>query len=282
MSVAEKVVRNGRIKQSICHWCYSAADPTWDVERTCQAARDLGCAAVELIDPPDWHIVQQYGLTCVSNLIGMPGAPFVKGYNNPAHHEEILTRSKQMIDACQAAGFPNILGFTGMKWRDPLDPTSGEIPPAEGAEHCVAGLKQIAPYAQQHNVTICIEHLNTRDDSHPMKGHPGYQGDDLDYVADIVRRVGSPNVKLLFDVYHVQIMHGDILNRLEQNQDILGHIHLAGVPGRAEPDSSQELNFPAIISKLLELGYDGYVGQEFIPAGDPLESLRQAVELCDV
>lgn len=276
------VVKNGRIKQSIAHWCLNTADETWDVEKTCQVAKQLGCPAVELIDPEDWHIVKRHGLTCASNLIGMPGAPFVKGYNNPLHHEELITRSKQMIDKCQAAGFPNILGFTGMKWRDAEDPNSGEISPEEGADNCVAGLQQIAPYAEQHNVTICIEHLNTRVADHPMKGHPGYQGDDVEYVASIIRRVGSENVKLLFDVYHVQVMHGDILTRLEECHDILGHLHVAGVPGRGELNHAQEINFPAIMQKLLDMGYEGYVGQEFIPAGDPLEGLTQAVDLCDL
>ena len=124
--------------------------------------------------------------------------------------------------------------------------------------------------------------LNTRDDSHPMKGHPGYQGDDINYVADIVRRVGSPRVKLLFDVYHVQIMHGDILRRLDECADVLGHIHLAGNPGRGELDDRQEINFRPIMHQLLDLGYAGYVGLEYLPTRDPLEGLREAVALCDV
>ena len=115
-----------------------------------------------------------------------------------------------------------------------------------------------------------------------MKGHPGYQGDDLDHVASIVRRVDSPGLKLLFDIYHVQVMHGDVIRRLEENQDILGHIHTAGNPGRGELDDRQEINYPAIMRKLLELGYDGYVGQEFLPTGDPLQGLTEAVQLCDV
>ena len=115
-----------------------------------------------------------------------------------------------------------------------------------------------------------------------MKGHPGYQGDDLDYVASIIRRVDSPALKLLFDIYHVQIMHGDVIRRLEEHQDILGHVHAAGNPGRGELDDCQEINYPPIMRKLLELGYDGYVGQEFLPTRDPLEGLTEAVQLCDV
>ena len=136
--------------------------------------------------------------------------------------------------------------------------------------------------AEKKNVTVCIEHLNTRDDTHPMKGHPGYQGDDLDYLAGIVRKVGSPRVKLLFDIYHVQIMHGDVIRRLEENKDIIGHIHTAGNPGRAELDEMQEIAFPGIMQKLLQLKYTGYVGHEFIPTRNPREGLAQAVRLCDV
>ncbi len=143
-------------------------------------------------------------------------------------------------------------------------------------------MKKIAGYAEQKGVTICVEHLNTRDDSHPMKGHPGYQGDDVDYLANIIRRVGSPRVKLLFDIYHVQIMNGDVIRRLEQLKDVIGHIHTAGNPGRAELDDQQEINFPPIMRKLLDIGYTGYVGQEFIPTRDPLVGLREAVKLCDV
>jgi hydroxypyruvate isomerase len=206
----------------------------------------------------------------------------MKGFNNPKYHEEVSTRTKKVIDACAEAGFPSVIGFTGFKWRDADDPKSGEIARAEGADNCVKALKELATYAEKKKVNICIEHLNTRDDSHPMKGHPGYQGDDLDYLAGIIRRVGSPRVKVLFDVYHVQIMHGDVIRRLEQNKDILGHVHTAGNPGRGELDDTQEIQYRPIMKKLLALGYKGYVGQEFIPTRNPLEGLREAVRLCDV
>ena len=212
----------------------------------------------------------------------MPGAPFVKGFNNPKYHEQVIASTKKMIDACADAGVPNVIGFTGYKWRDADDPKSGEIGRAEGADNCVKGLKQVAGYAEKKGVTLCIEHLNTRDDSHPMKGHPGYQGDDLDWLAKVLRRVGSPRVKLLFDIYHVQIMHGDVIRRIEQTKDIIGHIHTAGNPGRGELDDKQEINYPPIMRKLLEIKYTGYVGQEFIPTRDPVAGLREAVKLCDV
>jgi len=212
----------------------------------------------------------------------MPGAPFVKGLNNLKYHDEIITRTKERIDATSAAGFPNVIAFNGYKWRDAEDPSSGEIPLDEGAKNVVAGLKKLAGHAERKNITICIEQLNTRDDTHPMKGHPGYQGDDMDYVADIVKQVGSPRVKLLFDIYHVQVMNGDVIRRIRQYADIIGHVHTAGCPGRNELDENQELQYAAIMRALLEAGYTGYVGQEFIPTRDPYQGLHQACSQCDV
>ena len=193
----------------------------------------------------------------------------MKGFNNPRYHEEVITRMKKTIDACGDAKVPAVIAFTGYKWKDADDPKSGEISRDEGAANCVAGLKDIAGYAEKDGVTICVEHLNTRDNSHPMKGHPGYQGDDLDYLSDIIRKVGSPRVKLLFDIYHVQIMHGDLIRRIEQTKDIIGHVHTAGNPGRGELDDAQEIAYPAVMRKLLDIKYAGYVGQEFIPTRNP-------------
>lgn len=281
-SAEGSAIVNGRIKQSIVFWCFNIAGEKWDVERTCQVAKELGCVSVEIVDSKEWGTLQKHGLICAMATNGMPGAPFVRGFNNPKYHEEVITRTKKVIDDCAAAGFPNVIAFTGYKWRDAEDPKSGEISLEEGADNCVAGLKQIAAYAEKKKVTICLEHLNTRDDTHPMKGHPGYQGDDVDYVAKILRRVGSPRIKLLFDIYHVQIMNGDVIRRIGELKDLIGHIHTAGNPGRAELDDQQEINYPPIMQKLLDIGYAGYVGQEFIPTRDPLAGLRQAVKLCDV
>ncbi len=272
----------GRIKQSLVYWCFNAAGDQWDLEHTCRVAVELGCGSIELTTPDQWPTLKKHGLTCALAFNGMPGAPFMKGFNNPRYHDEVIARTTEAIDACAAAGVPAVIAFTGYKWRDADDPRSGEIPAAEGAANCVAGLKRIAGHAERKGVTICLEHLNTRDDTHPMKGHPGYQGDDLDAVASIVRAVGSPRVKLLFDFYHVQVMNGDLIRRVEQCQDIIGHVHVAGCPGRGELDENQEINFPALMRKLLDIGYTGWVGQEFIPTRDALAGLRQAVAVCDV
>ncbi len=277
-----KAVQNGRIKQSIVFWCFNSAGEKWDIETTCRITKELGCPSVEIVEPAHWDVLKKYGLICALAPNGMPGAPFMKGFNNPRYHDEVLTTTKKTIDACADARFPAVIAFTGYKWKNADDPKSGEISREEGAEQCVKGLKELALYAEKKGINVCVEHLNTRDSSHPMKGHPGYQGDDLDYLSNIIRRVGSPRIQLLFDIYHVQIMHGDVIRRIEQNKDVIGHVHTAGNPGRAELDDTQEILYPPILRKLLEIKYTGYVGQEFIPTRNPLEGLRQAVRLCDV
>ncbi|MCE9531562.1 MAG: TIM barrel protein [Planctomycetes bacterium] len=254
----------------------------WDMETACKHAVALGMKSIELVGPEHWPTIKKHGLTCAIAPNGMPGMPFMKGFNNPHFHDEVITTTKKMIDTCADAGVPSVIAFTGYKFTDPANPKSPEISREDGVKNCVKGLKQIAGYAEQKKVTICVEHLNTRDSSHPMKGHPGYQGDDIDEMASILRAVGSPRVKLLFDIYHVQIMHGDIIRRLEQLKDLIGHIHTAGNPGRGELDDTQEIAYPPIMKKLLDIKYDGYVGQEFIPTRDALKGLREAVKLCDV
>lgn len=275
-------VTKGRIKQSIAFWCFNLEGEHWDIEKTCTVAEELGCKAVELVDKEHWGVLKKHGLVCAMSPNGMPGAFFMKGLNNLDCHEEVIARTKQAIDDSAAAGFPNVIAFTGYKWRDADDPNSGEISLEEGAANCVAGLKQLAGHAEKQGITICLEQLNTRDDSHPLRGHPGYQGDDIDYVAAIARQVGSPNVKLSFDIYHVQVMNGDVIHRMEEYRDLLAHVQVAGCPGRGVIDDSQEINYPAIMRKLLELGYDGYVGLEFLPNRDPAEELADAVRRCDV
>ena len=278
----KKVAMKGNINHSVVFWCFNVSEEKWDIEKTCLNAKSLGIKSVEICGPAEFPTIKKHGLTCAIAANGMPGAPFMKGLNNPAYQPEVIAVTTKMIDDCAAANVPSVIAFTGYKWKNADDPNSGEISLQEGADNCVAGLKKLAAHAEQKGVTVCIEHLNTRDGSHPMKGHPGYQGDDIDYVANIVRRVGSPRVRLLFDFYHVQVMNGDLLRRLEENIDVIGHIHTAGNPGRGELDDTQEINFPPLMRKLVQLGYKGYVGHEFIPTRDPLTGLREAVNLCDV
>ncbi|MFO0803824.1 MAG: TIM barrel protein [Gemmataceae bacterium] len=272
----------GRIKQSIVFWCFNARGEKWDIEKTCTVAKELGVPALEIAGPEHWPTMKKHGLVCALAPNGMPGGPFMKGFNNLAFHAENLERTGKMIDDCADAGYPSVISFFGYKWVKPEDPKSGEITKDHAFANCVKGLKELARHAEKKNVTVCVEHLNTRDDSDPMKGHPGYAGDDLDWCASVIRKVGSPRIKLLFDIYHVQIMHGDVIRRLESVKELIGHVHTAGVPGRGELDDTQEINYPPILRKLLDTGYTGYVGQEFIPTRDPLAGLKQAVALCDV
>ena len=279
---ADPAVSKGRIKQSIVYWCFNARGEKWGIEKVCDVAKSLGCVSVEVAPPEHWPTLAKYGLICALAPSGMPGFPFMRGFNNPAFHDEILERTGKMIDDCADAKFPSVIAFIGYKWTNPDDPKSPAISQDDAFANSVKGLKRLARHAEKKGVTVCVEHLNTRDSSDPMKGHPGYQGDDLDFVASILRKVGSPRMKLLFDIYHVQIMHGDIIRRIEANKDLIAHIHTAGVPGRGELDEHQEINYPAVMRKLLDIGYTGYVGQEFIPTRDPLAGLKQAVQLCNV
>ncbi len=271
----------GRVKQSLVSWCYMNNGAKWSLDKLCEVAISLGCPSVEIVEAKDFPTLKKHGLTCAIASTGMRGA-FKAGWNNLRHRAELVTATTTAIEACSAASVPSIIGFVGFKWNDFENPKSGEISKEDAAKNCISGLKEIAGMLEKKKVTLCIEHLNTRDDSHPMKGHPGYQGDDLDFVADILRKVGSPRVKLLFDIYHVQIMHGDVIRRIGECKDLIGHIHTAGVPGRNELDDTQELNYPAIIRKLVAIKYDGYVGHEFLPTRDTLTGLTEAVKLCDV
>jgi sugar phosphate isomerase/epimerase len=272
----------GRIRQSLAYWCLNATEWQWDIHRVCETARALGIRSVELAPVEDWPTIRKYGLEIAMSHNGMPDPVFAKGLNNPRYQEEVIATTKKMMDLCAEHGVPNVIAFTGYKWRDAEDRSSGEIGREEGAATAAKGLRELARYGEAKGVTVCLEHLNSRDDSHPMKGHPGYQGDDVDYCAGIVRQAGSPRAKLLFDIYHVAIMNGDIIRRLRQYRDILGHIHAAGVPGRGELDDCQEINYGAVMRTLVDIGYTGYVGQEFIPVREPLQGLTNAVALCDV
>lgn len=272
---------NGRIKQSLVAWCYMSHGAKWSLDKLCEVAKSLGCPSVEIVGAADFATLKKHGLTCAIATTGMRGA-FKAGWNNLKHRAELVAATTAAVEACAAANVPSVIGFVGFKWNDFEDPKSGEIAKGDAAKNCVAGLKDIAGLLEKKKVTLCIEHLNTRDSSHPMKGHPGYQGDDLDYVAAILRQVGSPRVKLLFDIYHVQVMHGDVIRRIEECKDLIGHVHTAGVPGRNELDDTQELNYPAILRKLAAIRYDGYVGHEYLPTRDALQGLAEAVKLCAV
>jgi hydroxypyruvate isomerase len=230
--------------------------------------------SIELLDPKYFPLLKESGLRCAIGSIDMsPNRPFEKGFNNPKYHERVIQATRDSIDACAEYGYDKVICFTGM---------SEGLSPDEGAKNCVAGFKKVLGHAERKGVTLCLEMLNTRDSSHPMKGHPGYQGNHTEYCIDIIHQVGSPNLKLLFDIYHVQIMDGDVIRRIKEHKESIAHIHTAGNPGRGELDEHQEIAYRPIMEALVEVGYSGYVGQEFIPTRDPYQGLWQAVSLCDV
>jgi hydroxypyruvate isomerase len=265
-----RAVTKGRINQSVCEWCFVGDNSVkpMTLERLCQVAAAMGLKSVELVQPENWPILKKHGLICaMANSHG-----FVKGFNDKANHEMCIAEIKKSVDACAEAGFPSVITFSGFR---------NGIPDDVGLENTVEGLKRVIGYAEQKKINLCIEVLNSRVNVE-MKGHPGYMGDKVEWCGEVCRRIASPRMKLLFDIYHVQIMEGDIITRIRQWKDYIGHYHTAGVPGRNELDDNQELNYPPIMRAIVETGYKGYVGQEFIPTRNPVQSLREAVELCDV
>ena len=182
---------------------------------------------------------------------------------------------KEKIDLAVAVGCPSVITFTGLIGK-PIDRDLA-------TKNCIDAWKQVIGHAEEKKITIVLEHLNSRDDSHPMKGHPGYLGDDVDQCVAMIKKMGSPRFKLLFDIYHVQIMNGDVIRRIGLYKDLIGHYHTAGNPGRAELDENQELNYPAVMRAIVKTGYAGYVAQEFIPTWeDKIAALRHGVQVCDV
>ncbi len=261
----KKPALKGRINHSICQWCF---EKHWDLEKMCQVAGQLGCKSIELVAPKDWPTLKKHGLTCAIAVSHW----FDKGMNNPKYHEMCIAKMREAVDASAEFGCPNVITFTGFREN---------ISDEDGLRHCVEGYKKIVGHAEKKKVTLCLEILNSRV-KEEMKGHPGYQGDRTDYCVEIIKKVGSPRLKLLFDVYHVQIMDGDLVARIRQHGEFVGHVHTAGNPGRGELDDKQEINYPAVMRALVDAGYKGYTGHEFIPTREPLEGLRQAVMTCDV
>ena len=250
----------GRLKQSACRWCYDAIP----LDDLCAAAKRIGLQSVELLDEKDWPVVKRHGLTCA-----MANGPCTirVGFNRPSEHDRLVKESERLLPLVAAAGLPNMIVFSGN--RDGMSD-------GEGLEHCVTGLKRITPLAEQLGVTVCMELLNSKVD------HKDYMCDRTPWGAELVRRVGSPRFKLLYDIYHMQIMEGDVIRTIRDNWDAIGHFHTGGVPGRNEIDGSQELHYPAIMTAIADKGYTGFVGQEFIPKREPLVSLEQGKQICDV
>lgn len=254
----------GRVKQSVCPWCFEPMP----LETLCRHAVAMGIQSVELVEPKDWPILKKHGLVCALAA----SHSFTEGLCDPANHATCIESLRTGIDACAEAGYPSIITFSGVGHGMESD---------VGLKHTLTALKQVIGHAEKKKVNICLEVLNTRVDK-PMIGVPGYLCSTVEWAVDVCRQIGSRHMKIVFDVFHVQIMQGDIIARIREYHDFIGHYHTAGVPGRNEIDDTQELNYPAIMRAIVETGYKGYVAHEFIPKRDPVESLRQAVALCDV
>lgn len=266
---AEKdfVIKKGRIRQSIMGWTFNPM-PTPELARLC---KQIGLVAMEGIDKKFYPLVRELGLEI--SLVGSHG--FAKGPFNRDNHSAVIQALRDGIDTAVAFGAKSVITFTGMREKGITDEA--------GTRNCIECWKQVMNYAEEKRITLCLEHLNSRDNTHPMKGHPGYFGDDVDRCVAMVKEIGSPYFKLLFDIYHVQIMNGDVIRRLKMYKDYIGHYHTAGVPGRAELDETQEVNYPAVMRAILETGYTGFVAQEFIPTWeDKALALRHAAKVCDV
>lgn len=260
-------IRNSGIRHSVMGWCFNPME----APVLARHAREIGLVGIEGIDRKHYPEVRRLGLDI--SLVGSHG--FAKGPCNPAFRAEAVAKLDEAIDVAADVGSRKVITFTGMRF-DGMDPE-------RAADDCVAAWKQVLPKAERRGITLVLEHLNSRDGSHPMKGHPGYFGDDVEFCVRLIERVGSPNFKLLFDVYHVAIMNGDVIRRLRQHQDVIGHVHTAGNPGRGELDDTQEINYPAVMQALTGIGYHDFVAHEFIPTwDDPVLALRHAAMVCDV
>ena len=251
----------GNIHHSVSQWCFGDI-PLEDFARSC---REMGIESIELLKEQDWETVKKHGLKCAVGYATDYGIP--KGFNRVANHEKLIADFEAMIPKAAAAGVPNLICFSGN--REGQNDNEGLI-------NCAKGLRKLMPTAEKHGVTILMELLNSF-------GHKDYQCDKTAWGAALCEMVGSERFRLLYDIYHMQIMEGNVIENITRYAPYIGHIHTGGVPGRHELDETQELYYPAIMQALVKTGYKGYVGQEFVPAQkEKLESLRKCILICDV
>jgi hydroxypyruvate isomerase len=261
VSAAQKAVVKGRLKQSVSRWCYGKIP----MPEFCKAVADMGLTAIDLLEEPEWAIVRDHGLICSMAYAG--GGSIKDGLNVKANHDAIVKNFEEKIPRAAALKIPNVITFFGNRRG---------MPDAEAIANCVEGLNRVKKIGEDAGVTICVELLNSKVD------HKDYQGDHTAFGLEVVKAVASPRVKLLSDLYHMQIMEGDLIRTLRDNKDDIAHFHTGGVPGRHELDDTQEVNWRAVCSAIAATGFQGYVAHEFVPTRDPLTSLREAVTLCDV
>jgi len=251
-----------RINHSVCKWCYGKIP----LEEFCQAAKPIGLQSVELLEVADFPTLRKHDLVCAM-VSGVPGG-ITKGLNRVENHDKIVEFFERTTPIVAEHGYPNIICFSGNR-----DGMSDE----QGLENCATGLKRIAPIAEKHKVNVCMELLNSRHD------HKDYMCDHTAWGVELVKRVGSERFKLLYDIYHMQIMEGDLIAHIRESHDYIAHYHTGGVPGRNEIDETQEIHYPSVMKTIIDTGFKGFVAQEFIPKrSDAIASLKQGVVICDV
>lgn len=252
----------GQIKQSVCKWCYADIP----LDKFCAAAKKIGLKSVELLGPDDWSTLKKHGLTCA-----MPNGAEIgltEGLNDPQFHDQLAENYNKVIPKVAEAGFDNIICFSGN--RNGMDAQVG-------LQNCETGLKRIMSTAEKHGITVCMELLNSKVD------HPDYMCDHTNWGVELVKKVGSDNFRLLYDIYHMQIMEGDVIRTIRDNQDYIAHYHTGGVPGRNEIDETQELYYPAIMQAIVDTGFEGFVAQEFVPSwDDKIKALQQGYDICNI
>ena len=253
-------MNHSRYRHSVCRWCFAGIP----LDKFALDAKSLGFQSIELLEPAEWPVVQRAGLTCA---LANGTTRIDEGFNRKENHARFVPSMKERIVQCADAGLPNVICFSGNRHG---------LSDEEGLENCAQGLRQIMPTAEQKRVTVVMELLNSKVD------HKDYQCDHTAWGVELVKRVGSERFKLLYDIYHMQIMEGDIIATIRDHYSYIGHYHTGGCPGRHEIDDSQELNYAAIMREIAETGFSGFVAQEFLPTRDPLRSLADAIRICSV
>jgi hydroxypyruvate isomerase len=262
-TTGERAGKKGRLKQSVSYWPYGRI-PLADFARS---AKQIGLAAIDLLQPEEWPVLRDAGLVC---SMGYPSKRLdflTRGFNDAANHDLLVDEIEKTLPLAAATGVPNVIAMFGNRNGRADD---------EGAANCIAGLSRVKASAERHGVTVCVELLNSRVD------HKDYMGDTTAFGAKVIQGVGSPRVKLLYDIYHMQIMEGDVIRTIRNNIAHIGHFHTGGVPGRNEIDDGQELNYRTVCTAIADAGFTGYVAHEFIPKRDPMTSLAEAVKICDI
>jgi hydroxypyruvate isomerase len=252
----------GRLRQSVCRWTLPGA-----LADVCQRVRGLGLRAIDLLHTDEWDVARAAGLTCSMGYASRRDRFIENGFNDPANHAMLIGELNAAIPLAASAGVPSVIAMFGNR-RGLSD--------AQGVANCAAGLAHVAPVAEKHGVTVCVELLNSRVD------HPDYQGDHTAFGVAVMEKVGSPRVRLLYDIYHMQIMEGDVIRTIGQHRRWIGHFHTGGVPGRHDIDDTQELNYHAVAQAIADGGFEGYVAHEFTAKGEPYAGLAAACRICQV